>query len=31
MDDLEEIEDIVSRHPNVGKRYGEGAMKLLNH
>ncbi len=30
-DDLEEIEDIVSRHPNIGNRYSEGALKLVNH
>ena len=29
--DLEEIEDIVNRHPNIGKRYSEGALKLVNH
>jgi aryl-alcohol dehydrogenase-like predicted oxidoreductase len=29
--DLEEIEDIIARHPNVGERYSEGSMKLLNH
>ena len=30
-DDLEEMEDIVVRHPNVGERYSEGALKLVNH
>lgn len=29
--DLEEMEDIVARHPNVGERYSEGALKLVNH
>ena len=29
--DLATIEHIVARHPNVGERYSEGAMKLVNH
>ncbi|MEO8568926.1 MAG: aldo/keto reductase, partial [Ginsengibacter sp.] len=29
--DLDTIQDIVSRHPDVGERYSEGAMKLVNH
>jgi len=29
--DLEEMENIVARHPNVGDRYSEGALKLVNH
>jgi aryl-alcohol dehydrogenase-like predicted oxidoreductase len=29
-DDLDEIENIVSNHPNVGNRYSEGSMKLVN-
>ncbi|MFI5186759.1 MAG: aldo/keto reductase [Chitinophagales bacterium] len=29
-DDLREIEDIVSNHPNIGNRYSEGSMKLVN-
>lgn len=29
--DLEEIEKIVSKYPNVGERYSEGALKLVNH
>jgi aryl-alcohol dehydrogenase-like predicted oxidoreductase len=29
--DLEEIEEIVSRHPNIGNRYSEGSLKLVNH
>ena len=29
-DDLEEIENIVSHHPNVGNRYSEGSMRLVN-
>jgi aryl-alcohol dehydrogenase-like predicted oxidoreductase len=28
--DLDTIEDIVSRHPDVGDRYSEGALKLVN-
>ncbi len=30
-DDLQTIEDIVAKHPDVGERYSEGAMKLVNH
>jgi aryl-alcohol dehydrogenase-like predicted oxidoreductase len=30
-EDLQAIEDILSRHPDVGERYSEGAMKLVNH
>ncbi len=29
--DLDMIEEIVSKHPDVGERYSEGAMKLVNH
>lgn len=29
--DLERIQDIVNRHPNIGKRYSEGSLKLVNH
>jgi len=29
-DDLDEIENIVHNHPNVGNRYSEGSMKLVN-
>ncbi len=29
--DLEEIKDIIAKHPNVGERYSQGAMKLVNH
>ena len=29
--DLDTIQDIVSKHPDVGERYSEGAMKLVNH
>ena len=29
--DLKEIAHIVVKHPHVGERYGEGAMKMLNH
>ena len=28
--DLDTIDDIVSRHPDVGERYSEGALKLVN-
>ena len=28
--DLEKIEEIVSNHPNIGNRYSEGSMKLVN-
>lgn len=31
QEDLDTIQDIVSRHPDVGERYSEGAMKLVNH
>ncbi|MEP7229148.1 MAG: aldo/keto reductase [Ginsengibacter sp.] len=30
-DDLNTIQAIVSKHPDVGERYSEGAMKLVNH
>jgi len=30
-DDLKDIENIVSRHPDVGNRYSEGALKLVNN
>lgn len=30
-DDLQTIEDIVSKYPDVGERYSDGAMKLVNH
>ena len=29
-DDLQQIEEIVSNHPNIGNRYSEGSMKLVN-
>jgi aryl-alcohol dehydrogenase-like predicted oxidoreductase len=29
-DDLDEIENILHNHPNVGNRYSEGSMKLVN-
>ncbi len=29
--DLDSIEELLERHPNVGKRYSEGALKLVNH
>lgn len=28
--DIERIEELVNRHPDIGKRYGEGALKLVN-
>lgn len=30
-EDLSQIEKVLARYPNVGKRYGEGALKLVNH
>jgi aryl-alcohol dehydrogenase-like predicted oxidoreductase len=29
-DDLEKIETLLNKYPDVGQRYGEGAMKLVN-
>ncbi len=29
-DDLKKINDLIARYPNVGNRYSEGAMKLVN-
>lgn len=29
--DLNTIEKIIAKHPNIGERYSEGAMKLVNH
>jgi aryl-alcohol dehydrogenase-like predicted oxidoreductase len=29
-DELERIEEVVEKHPNVGQRYSEGALKLVN-
>jgi len=29
--DLREMEVLIMKHPNVGERYGEGAMRLVNH
>jgi aryl-alcohol dehydrogenase-like predicted oxidoreductase len=29
--DLQEIQDIIDKYPNVGMRYGEGALKLVNN
>jgi aryl-alcohol dehydrogenase-like predicted oxidoreductase len=29
--DLQHIEDVIDRYPNIGKRYSEGALKLVNH
>jgi aryl-alcohol dehydrogenase-like predicted oxidoreductase len=29
--DLERIESVVAKHPDVGQRYSEGALKLVNH
>jgi aryl-alcohol dehydrogenase-like predicted oxidoreductase len=28
--DIDEIEEIISRHPNIGNRYGEGSLRLVN-
>ena len=30
-EDLKTIENIVARYPNVGNRYSDGALKLVNH
>lgn len=30
-DDLKDIDELVSRHPNIGERYSDGALKLVNH
>jgi aryl-alcohol dehydrogenase-like predicted oxidoreductase len=29
--DLDEIEQLLAKYPDVGKRYSEGALKLVNH
>lgn len=29
--DLERLESVVSKYPNVGQRYGEGALRLVNN
>jgi aryl-alcohol dehydrogenase-like predicted oxidoreductase len=29
-DDLKKIEEVVNRHPDTGKRYSEGALKLVD-
>jgi len=29
--DLKEIQNIISKYPNTGMRYGEGALKLVNN
>lgn len=31
IDDLREIQAIISKYPNTGMRYGEGALKLVNN
>ncbi|GAB4031798.1 aldo/keto reductase [Spirosoma gilvum] len=31
VDELTAIDELVARYPNTGERYGEGAMKLVNH
>ncbi len=31
VDDLQEIQTIISKYPNTGMRYGEGALKLVNN
>ena len=30
-DDLQKIKDIIASHPNIGQRYSEGSLKLVNH
>ncbi|MBO9199595.1 MULTISPECIES: aldo/keto reductase [Niastella] len=29
--ELQNIEAVINRHPNVGQRYGDGALKLIDH
>ncbi|MFC0771312.1 aldo/keto reductase [Terrimonas alba] len=29
--DLQEIETLIAKYPNIGQRYSDGAMKLVNH
>lgn len=29
--DLQQIEDLLNKYPNVGQRYSDGALKLVNH
>ena len=29
--DLQEIETLVAKYPNIGQRYSDGAMKVVNH
>ena len=29
--DLQQIEDLLDKYPNVGQRYSDGALKLVNH
>ena len=29
--DLKDIEAVMDKYPNIGKRYGEGAFKLVNN
>jgi len=29
--ELQDIEELVSKYPDTGKRYSEGALKLVNH
>lgn len=31
QDDLDEIENLLNEHPNIGQRYSEGALKLVNN
>lgn len=31
VDDLQQIEELLEEYPDVGTRYGAGAMKLVNH
>jgi len=30
LNELQKIEDVVSRHPDIGNRYSEGSLKLVN-
>ena len=30
-EDLQDIKELLHKYPDVGERYGEGSMKLVNH
>lgn len=31
ISDLQQIEDLLAKYPNIGQRYSDGALKLVNH